>query len=180
MGYNREQRPDAALDVLSAGTAQAREDQRDSTTTGSTRHADRSISLGMSASRSAPLTTRHVATRTLRGQLREERVLITLEKALAGSRPGGQCGNTTIQSKRVNDRGMPSPKRGAERSFRTDLRGLSSDVQKWTTRGTAEPRTMPTVRWPTELWDHFSTHSAWRERSLSQSGSGVSQTTRGT
>ena len=50
-----------------------------------------------------PLTTRHVATRTLRGQLREERVLITLEKALAGSRPGG--GNTTIQSKRVNDRG---------------------------------------------------------------------------
>ena len=32
-----------------------------------------------------PLTTRHVATRTLRGQLREERVLITLEKALAGA-----------------------------------------------------------------------------------------------
>ena len=53
MKYNREQRPDAALDVLSAGTAQAREEQRDSTTTGSTRHADRSISLGMSASRSA-------------------------------------------------------------------------------------------------------------------------------
>ena len=26
MGYNREQRPDAALDVLAAGTAQAREE----------------------------------------------------------------------------------------------------------------------------------------------------------
>ena len=49
------------------GPAQAREEQRDSTTTGSTRHADRSISLGMSASRSAHWTTRHVATRTLRG-----------------------------------------------------------------------------------------------------------------
>ena len=32
-------------------------------------------------------------------------MLITLEKALAGSRPGGQSGNTTIQSKRVHDRG---------------------------------------------------------------------------
>ena len=52
-GDIREQRPDAALDVLSAGTAHAREEQRDSTATGSTRHADRSISLGMSVSRGA-------------------------------------------------------------------------------------------------------------------------------
>ena len=29
MGYSREQRPDAALDVLSAGTALAREEQRE-------------------------------------------------------------------------------------------------------------------------------------------------------
>ena len=81
-----------------------------------------------------PLTTRHVATRTLRGQLREERVLITLEKALAGSRPGGQSGNTTIQSSRVHDRGKPS------RGQRLQRRGIPSDVQEWTTRGTAEPR----------------------------------------
>ena len=86
----------------------------------------------------SPLTTRHVATRTLRGQLREERVLITLEKTLAGSRPGGRSGNTTIQSRRVHDRGKPSLKRGAERRLRTDLPGIPSDVQNWTTRGTAE------------------------------------------
>ena len=35
-------------------------------------------------------------------------------------------------------------------------RGSSSDAQKWTTRGTAESTTMPTTRWPTELWDHLS------------------------
>ena len=52
-GDIREQRPDAALNVPSAETAQAREEQRDSTTTGSTRYADRSISLGMSVSRGA-------------------------------------------------------------------------------------------------------------------------------
>ena len=141
MGYNREQRPDAALDVLSAGTAQAREEQGDSTTTTRLHQTCGPVNqLRHVCVEKCPLTTRHVATRTLRGQLREERVLITLEKALAGARPGGQSGNTTIQSRRVNDRGKPSPKRGAERSFRTDLRGLPSDVQKWTTRGTAEPR----------------------------------------
>ena len=48
-----------------------------------------------------PLTTRHVATRTLRGQLREERVLITLQKLW-------RSGSTTIQSRRVHDRGKPS------------------------------------------------------------------------
>ena len=43
--YNREQRPDAALDVLAAGTAQTREEHKTpSETQGSTRHEDRSIS----------------------------------------------------------------------------------------------------------------------------------------
>ena len=53
VGYNREQRPDAALDVLAAGTAQAREEHKTPTVTGSTRHVDRSINSSMSASRSA-------------------------------------------------------------------------------------------------------------------------------
>ena len=52
-GYIREQRPDAALDVLAAGTAQAREEHKTPTVTGSTRHVDRSINSSMSASRSA-------------------------------------------------------------------------------------------------------------------------------
>ena len=74
------------------------------------------------------------------GTAAEERVLITLEKALAGARPGGRSGSTTIQSRRVHDRGKQNLKRGAERRLRTDLRGVPSDAQKWTTRGTAEPR----------------------------------------
>ena len=46
--------PAAALDVLAAGTAQARGGgAQDSTTTGSTRHANRSINSSMSASRGA-------------------------------------------------------------------------------------------------------------------------------
>ena len=49
MGYNREQRPDEALDVLAAG----REEHKTPTVTGSTRHADQSINSSMSASRSA-------------------------------------------------------------------------------------------------------------------------------
>ena len=53
MGYNREQRPDAALDVLAAGTAQAREEHKTPTVTDSIRHADWSINSSMSASRSA-------------------------------------------------------------------------------------------------------------------------------
>ena len=52
-GLIREQRPDAALDVLAAGTAQAREEHKTSTETGSTRHIDRSVNSSMSASRSA-------------------------------------------------------------------------------------------------------------------------------
>ena len=93
-----------------------------------------------------PLTTRHVAHKHAAGTAAEERVLITLEKALAGARPGGRSSNTTIQSRRVHDRGKPS------RGQRLQRRGVPSDVQKWTTRGTAETTTMPTVRWPTELW----------------------------
>ena len=51
----REQRPDAALDVLAAGdSTRTGGGAQDSTTeTGSTRHADRSINSSMSASRSA-------------------------------------------------------------------------------------------------------------------------------
>ena len=53
VGYNREQRLDAALDVLAAGTAQSREEHKTPTVTGSTRHVDRSINSSTSASRSA-------------------------------------------------------------------------------------------------------------------------------
>ena len=53
VGYNREQRADAALDVLAAGTAQAREEHKTPTVTGSTRHVDWSINSSMSVSRSA-------------------------------------------------------------------------------------------------------------------------------
>ena len=49
----REQRPDAALDVLAAGDSTSTEGAQDSTLTGSTRHADRTINSSMSASRSA-------------------------------------------------------------------------------------------------------------------------------
>ena len=54
-GGIREQRPDAALDVLAAGTAQAREEEHKTQQQqqASTRHADRSINSSMSASRSA-------------------------------------------------------------------------------------------------------------------------------
>ena len=50
----REQRPDAALDVLAAGNSTSTGGgAQDSTLTGSTRHVDRSINSSMSASRSA-------------------------------------------------------------------------------------------------------------------------------
>ena len=50
----REQRPDAALDVLAAGDSTSTGGgAQDSTATGSTRHADRSINSSMSALRSA-------------------------------------------------------------------------------------------------------------------------------
>ena len=51
--WDRERRPDAASVVLAAGTAQAREEQEALSETGSTRHADWSISQCMSVSRSA-------------------------------------------------------------------------------------------------------------------------------
>ena len=67
-----------------------------------------------------------------------------------------------IQSRRVHDHGKASrakPKERCRTPFayrpsrqRLQRRGVPSDVQKWTTRGTAETTTMPTVRWPTELW----------------------------
>ena len=52
-GDIREQRTDAALDVLAAGDSTSTGGAQDSTTTSSTRHADRSINSSMSASRSA-------------------------------------------------------------------------------------------------------------------------------
>ena len=63
----------------------------------------------------------------------------------------------------AGSRAEQSLTRGAERRLRyrpsrqrLQRRGSSSDAQKWTTRGTAESTTMPTTRWPTELWDHLS------------------------
>ena len=58
----------------------------------------------------------------------------------------------------VGSRAEQSLTRGAERRLRyrpsrqrLQRRGVSSDAQKWTTRGTAESTTMPTTRRPTEL-----------------------------
>ena len=83
---------------------------------------------------------------TQRGQLRERLSYALSSRASAGLQPGGRSGNTTIQSRRVHDRGKPSRAKPDERC----------NAQKWTTRGTAESTIMPTTRWPTELWDHSS------------------------
>ena len=105
----RERRPDApsvvlaAADSTSTGGAKA-----PSETQGSTRHEDRSISHDMSASRSAHCTTRHVATRTLRGQLWER------EPRLSGS-AGLQPGSRT----EVNAKARSHP-RSSSRQERTE------------------------------------------------------------
>ena len=81
---------------------------------------------------------------TQRGQLRERVSYALSNRISAGLQPGGRSGNPRIQSRRVHDRGKPSRAKPDERC-RTPF----------AVRGTAESTTMPTTRWPTELWDHL-------------------------
>ena len=74
----------------------------------------------------------------------------------AGLQPGGRNGNTTIQSRRVHDRGKPSRAKPDERcrtpfaiqtfEAKTPTTRRSQRRAKWTTRCTAESTTMPTTR----------------------------------
>ena len=133
-------------------------------TTGSTRHDDRVNQFEHVCVERCPLTTRHTAIRS-GGQLRERVSYALSNRVSAELQPGGRSGNTVIQSRRVHDRGKPSRAKPDERlqnvvcgagpsRQRLQRRGVPSDAQKWTTRGTSESTTMPTTRWPTELWDH--------------------------
>ena len=103
----REQRPDAALDVLAAGdsTSTGGGAQDSTTETGSTRHADRSINSSMSASRSArwPRGTQPQRRQLRRVATTELRRECTLEAEAGESRTTarrseGSCGNEYRQS----------------------------------------------------------------------------------
>ena len=95
-GKIREQRPDAALDVLGAGLREHGCDHE-------------------------------AHSHTQRGQLRERVSYALSNRAL---QPGGRSGNTTIQSRRVHDRGKPSRAKPGEVQNAvcgTDLRGKDSN-----------------------------------------------------
>ena len=127
---------------------------------------------------------------TQRGQLRERVSYALSNRASAGLQPGGRSGNTTIQSRRVHDRGKPSRAKLDERC-RTPF-AVPFEAKTPTTRR-SQRRAKVDHTWHGGIHDHaddkvanralgslISTHSAWRERSLPQSGAGVSQTTRST
>ena len=126
-----------------------------------------------------------------RGQLRERVSNALSNRASPGLQPGGQSGNTTIQSRRVHDRGKPSRAKPDERCG-TPFAVQTFEAKTPTTRR-SQRRTKVNHTWHGGIHDHaddkvdnralgslISTHSAWRMRSLPQSGTGVSQTTRGT
>ena len=136
---------------------------RETTRTGSTRHADRSIN------------------QSSRTCLRRE--VPTDHEAHTATRSGDSCGNecrTHSQTElwrdcsreaeadtrrtRVDEctiagsRAEQSLTKGADPRLRyrpsrqrLQRRGIPSDAQKWTTRGTAESTIMPTTRWLSEL-----------------------------
>ena len=132
------------------------------TTTGSTRHDDRSINSNMSASRGAhrPRGTQPYAA----GTAARTSVVRTLKQCFGSPEAEAETGQSRADECIIaGSRAEQSLTRGAERPLRHRLsrqrlqrRGVPSDAQKWTTRGTAESTTMPTTRWPTELWDHLS------------------------
>ena len=137
-----------------------------------------------------PLTTRHTA-KTQCGQLRERvsYALARAETTLTELRRDD--GNTTIQSRRVHDRGKPSRAKPDER-VQNAVCVQTFEAQTPTTRQ-FQRRAKVDHTWHGGIHDHAddkvanralrsptSTHSAWRERSLPQSGAGVSQTTRST
>ena len=105
--------------------------------------------------------------RPQRGQLRRDecrshsRVVTTLTELWRDRDPEAEAATRRSRADELTIAGSQaeqSLKRGTEcracRPSRQRLqrRGVPSDVQKWTTRGTAGTTTMPTVRWPTELW----------------------------
>ena len=131
------------------------------------------------------LTDHEAPSHTQRGQLRE-RVSYAL------SNRGRRSGNTTIQSRRVHDRGKPSRAKPDERC-RTLFAVQTFEAKTPATRY-SHRRAKVDHTWHGGIHDHADdkvanralgslifTHSAWRRRrSLPQSGAGVSQTTRST
>ena len=148
------------------------------TTTGSTRH-DQFEHVCVER---CPLTTRRTAIRSRNSCGNECRAHSQTElrrdcspEAEAETRRS-RADECTITGSRAEQ----SLTRGAERRLRyrflrqrLQRRGVPSDAQKWTTRGTAESTTMPTTRWPTELWDHLSPRTVpGRERVFLRVGLG--------
>ena len=70
---------------------------------------------------------------TQRGQLRERVSYALSSRASAGLQPGGRSGNTTIQSRRVHDRGKPSRAKPDERC-RTPFAVQTFEAKTPTTR----------------------------------------------
>ena len=152
-----------------------------------------SINSSMSASRACPLRptrTQPDQGKTQRGQLRERpyRTHSQIEFRRDCS-SGGRSGNTTIQSRRVHDRGKPSRAKPDERC-RTPFAVQNFEAKTPSTRR-SQRRAKVDHTWHGGMHDHAddkvanralrsftSTHSAWREWSLPPSGAGVSQTTR--
>ena len=128
---------------------------------------------------------------TQREQLRERVSNALSNRASAGLQPGGLSGKTTIQSRRVHDRGKPSRAKLDERC-RTPFAVETFEAKTPTTRR-FQRRAKVDHTWHGGIHDHadnevanralgslISTHSAWRGRSFPQSGAGVSQTTHST
>ena len=124
-------------------------------------------------------------------QLRERVSCALSNRASAGLQPGGRSGNTTMQSRRVHDRGKPSRAKPDERC-RTPFAVQTFEAKTPTTRQ-FQRRAKVDHTWHGGIHDDADdkvanralgsltfTHSAWRGRSLPQSGPGVSQTTRST
>ena len=160
------------------------------TTTGSTRHDVRPVNQFECLRREVP-TDHEAHSHTQRGQLLERVSYALSNRVSAGLQPGGRSGNTTIQSRRVHDRGKPSRAKPDERC-RSPFAVQTFEAQTPATRH-SQRRAKVDHTWHGGIHDHAddrvanralgsltSTHSAWREKSLPQSGSGVSQTTRST
>ena len=110
---------------------------------------------------------------TQRGQLRERVSYALSNRASAGLQPGGRSGNTTIQSRRVHDRGKPSRAKPDERC-RTPFAVQTFEAKTPTTRR-SQRRAKVDHTWHGGIHDHaddkvanralgsfISTHSAWR------------------
>ena len=137
------------------------------------------------------LTDHEAHSHTQRGQLREGVSYALSNRASAGLQPGGRSGNTTIQSRRVPDRGKPVRAKPDERC-RTPFAVQTFKAQTPTARR-SQRRAKGDHTWHGGIHDHaddkvanralgsFYLHRQCLEgRSLPQSGAGVSQTTRST